>query len=775
MRIFTFFITLVLFINTSGFNTNAQRYICHGIGNLEDKVNHGISVMDKMVNAGCNSTLLTIWWDKVYQKPNSKANWAQIDNQINHAVNVLKIKVALRIHLGRHISFTSGFWNEEEAVSDFRGKPLTYYYDNNHFSFAHQPSVEKAGDFVKEVCERYKDLQQKGHIIFVSVVNTPQQELGYAYENQQYPNPGYPAVYDHSKWSMIKWKDWAKTKYQTIRTLNSYWGTTYKNFSEVEPYVNWFNTKDSFKGRRGKDWYVFRHLLLKNYIDYFSAAVKSVDPNYKVACEFGGVGDNLALLRGTYAFKNLSEKTDIIKTSVDGYQGDLVYNNLKPGQKYFTEVAHFDLPTSDALRNYVKKAVEYNCSFIMLGVDYDNGIDFEKMLPAVQEGVKWINTSPAPVVFADSIKYRLSQLIDGQDAALEDWKAKSHNGRDKLKFIYDEDLLLEKQIVDNPLPDLPDPDPVNPNPNPPDPPKPPVQEGPNEAPFVNIKDYTYQVVVNQPFIFRLPETLVLDPDGFIAYMEVVSGPSWANFNKFEFSFYGRAFSLGKTKIRIRVYDNKGASIETDIYIESIPPVIDFELIKADYFDVPIQGWGMVENNRTLYMESLPEKLNILARCNLDSVNFHFELTGPYRFKNVSQRAPYNLFGEGRGITFPIGSYTLTAKAYKKDTLITYKTIQFKVKRSTDSTENVLNDWVVYPNPFENICNIKLPAEEDFSTLEFSLYTSAGKQLYLSKDYMKLVNGVVYLDLGLMDIIAGSYILEIRKAGAPLKRIRIVKM
>jgi hypothetical protein len=764
--------------------TTPERYIVHGVLNLEPTNNHGISAMNKMVSAGCNAVALTVMWDRIYPKADSKGDWAQIDNQINHVINNLKVKLVIRIHLGRHIALTPGFWALEEAVSDFKGKPLTYYYDNDHFSFAHQPSIEKAAGFVKEVCQRYKYLQTSGKILYVSVVNTPQQELGYAYENQQYPNPSYFAVFDHSKWSMIKWKDWGKTKYQTIRTLNSYWGTSYKQFSEIEPYVNWFNTKDSFRGLRGKDWYLFRHQLLKGHVDQMIAAVKSIDPNYRVACEFGGIADNLSLLRSSFAFKDLTEKAEIIKTSVDPFQADLVMSNLRPGQKFYTEIAHFDQSTPESLRSYVDRAVSFGCEVIVLYVDYDNGKDVEKILPAVQEGVYWMNKPSPPIVYADSMKYRLSQLIDNREAVVEDWRIRSDNDKKRIKIIYDEDLIHEKQVIENPLPDIVDPDPgpgTNPDPGgpvvvtPPDPPKPPLQEGPNEIPIENVKDYVQQIVVNQPFVFRIPENLYIDPDGYIAYIEVIETPKWVNFNKFEFSFYGKAPSLGKTKVKLKIYDNKGASLESQMFIESIPPAIDFELIKADYFDVPIEGWGLIQNNRTLYLEDLPKRLNILARCNLDSVNFNFELTGPYKFENISSRTPYNLFGEGRGLEFPVGTYTLTANAYQKDTLITFKTVRFTVKYSTDSSQNIISDWVVYPNPFENICNVKLPLEENYDLLDFVLYTTSGKRIAVKKEHIRLVNNVAYIDLGIIDIVAGSYILEVIKAGTSLKRIRVIKI
>jgi Beta-galactosidase/Secretion system C-terminal sorting domain len=758
------------FPNTS----NAQKYVCHGVLNLDSDPNNAISLMSKLVGVGCNATMLTVHWERVYPQPNSKPNFTQLDNQINHAVNNLGIKVAIRIHLGRNYGLTKGFWEEEEAVKDFRGKVLTNYYDNNHFSFAHQPSIDKAAGFVKEVCERYKNLQKSGKIIFISVVNTPQQELGFTYQNQQWPEREYQAVFDHSKWAMIKFKDWAREKYTTIRTLNSYWGTNYKTFTEVEPYVNIGTPQDSFRGRRGKDWYVFRHLMIKNYYDQIISSIKSVEPTYKVACEFGGIADNLTLLRNTFAFKDLTANADIIKTSIEGFQGDIVFSNTRPNQKAYTEVAFFDLPTPDELKTYSKRAVDYGCEFIMLLVESNSQAEYDKILPAVQEAVKGLNKPSPEIAFADSVKYRLSQLTDSRELVINDWKTRSENGKKRVKITLEEDLILENKKIENPLPDIVETTPT-PNPPPPPPPTPPTNSNiPNQLPKENIKDYTKELVVNQSFQFRIPENLYYDPDGFIAYIEVLEAPAWVNFNRFELNFYGKAPYLGKNKVKLRIYDNSGASIDSFIYLDIVPPIIDFELIKAVYFTETLEPWGFITNKRVLYLDLLPEKLNILARCNLDSVDFVFNLTGPYKFTRTSDRIPYNLFGEGRGIKFPVGTYTLSAKAYKKDSVISSKTIQFFVSASTNPVENILPDWRVYPNPFEQICNIKLPDNEEFTKLNFALFTATGQKQEVKKDFVSIVEKTAYIDLSLTDIPTGNYILEISKDGDVLKRVKVSK-
>jgi hypothetical protein len=763
---FAIFFSIVIWPN----QTTAQKYVCQGIGNLNDDPNHALSVMNKLVGVGCNSAMLTVWWERVYPQSNSKPNWVQLDNQMNHAINKLGIKVVIRIHLGRNYGLTKGFWDEEEAVKDFRGKVLTNYYDNNHFSFAHQPSIDKAKEFVKEVCERYKNYQKAGKIIFITVVNTPQQELGFTFQNQQWPEKEYIAVFDHSRWAMIRFKDWAREKYTTIRTLNTYWGTNYKSFLEVEPYVNWWNVNDSFRGRRGKDWYVFRHQMIKNYYDQLIRTIKTVEPSYKVACEYGGIADNLTLLRNTFGFKDLSDNADIIKTSTEGLQGDLLFSNTKPNQKAYTEVAFFDLPTSEDLKNYVKRAVSYNCEFIMLGVEYDNQAEYDKILPAFQEAIKSINTVNTPIIYTDSVKYRLSQLTDSRELVINDWKTRSDNGRKKVKVILEEDLIIENKKIENPLPDILETTPIGTPP----PVVLPPSNLPNQLPRENISQYTKEVVVNQNFQFRIPENLYYDTDGFIAYIEVIEAPKWIEFNRFELNFYGKAPYLGKFKVKVRVYDNLGGMLESAIFVDIVPPIIDFELIKGDYFDVPIEPWGPVYNKRTLYLDALPDLVNILARCNLDSVNMVFELNGPYKFKRGSDKLPYNLFGEGRGMKFPVGTYTLSAKAYKQDSVISSKSIQFFVKASTNSSANIIGDWNAYPIPFQQICNVKIPETEDIEKLSFAYYTMAGKKQTIKKEHINIVEKIAYLDLGDAELPTGNYILEISRGTEVIKTIKVSK-
>lgn len=225
---------------------------------------------------------------------------------------------------------------------------------------------------------------------------------------------------------------------------------------------------------------------------------------------------------------------------------------------------------------------------------------------------------------------------------------------------------------------------------------------------------------------------------------------------------------------MRVYDNAGGMLESAIFVEIVPPIIDFELIKGDYFDVPIQPFGYIPNKRTLYLDALPDLTNVIAHCNLDTINMVFELNGPYKFKRSSDKIPYNLFGEGRGLKFPVGTYTLSAKAYKQDSVISSKTIQFFVKASTNASGNIIQDWNAYPIPFQQVCNIKIPETEDAEKLSFAYYSMSGKKQPIKKEYVNIVDKTAYIDLGHADIPTGNYIIEISRDTEVIKTIRVSK-
>lgn len=749
-----------------------NRHVAYGILNLENKVEWGIANMTMMKNLGCNAVQISIRWDYIYPTANSEPDWRQIDNQVNHAVKNLNQKVAFRIHLGREFSKTKGFWTEVESVKDFRGENLTVYYNNNHFSFAASNPLDKAKKFVAEVCERYKYLQDSGNLLFISTVNTPQQEAGYTYENTPPKTEPYTAVYDHSEWSMIKWREFLVKKYKTPERLSLYWGEKFSSFNKADPYVNWWNTKASFRGQRGKDWYYFRHNLFKNYMDELASAIKKVDSRIKVAYEYGGVTDDFSVLRSTLAFKNLSQKADILKTSAAGIQADICTSNLQAGQKYYSEVASWDQGTQQELKDYVHRSMVYGTEYFSLYNEYVTDENMQKFRPAIQEAVRWINTPVSTSkVETDSVSYRVSSLIDNFEAVVKDWEKRTDKGKKRIFVHLEEDLIYDNENFVDTL-KLPPPRPVDTTSTVT---PPPTATNPSNSPPEVGYNYAFEATVGQSINEGIPNNLFKDPDGFIAFIKIVSGPEWLFFNQFENKFFGVAEQIGTYKVRLQICDNSGNCIESAIDFAVSPPNVKFEVIRDNYFDEPIESFGSVVNNRLFNLADFPFELNFLLNSNIDSVDVQFILNGAMHFERYSSQSPHSLFRESRALKLPVGDYTLEVKLFKKgeEQTVQNRIVHFKVRSDNNETID-LDDWTGYPNPFGSTYNVKIPNEYDLTKVTFTIVDLKGATFYVKPQAFLFSSDVVSINLESIITEGGIYFLRVEADGKLIKQHKIVK-
>jgi hypothetical protein len=774
----TYFIIIFIFITLplSAQNSDNQYYITHGVFNLFKEKDNFKGFMTKMNEFGCNSTIISVHWQEIYEKITDKPDWSIIDDQVNHALK-LNWKIGFRIYMGRGFYNTGRdkFWLDTESLMDFKGKPLTVYYHRSFISFCADEPLQRSLNFIKEVAQRYKYLQDLNKLIFISVTTTNEDELGYPHHNEQYPQVGrYSAVYDHSKPAMIKWIDWVSKKYKTIRTVNAAWGTEYKRMDEVEPHVNWWNTKASFTGIRGKEWYFFRHSNLKKFSDDAINVIKGVDKNIKVATECGSYTDHLVHLRGTALFPTLTEKADYVKYSdpENKFTADLVRSNIN--KPFFTEVSVTEPRyTKENMPEFLDWNFERGASMfyflVQLPEDLPKAEQVVRYAAAKYKNRPYVRPTPTR-----SMTFTASELIDNQEGVVQKWISASENGKYLVDAKMTEDLLGLDKPIENPLPDI-----VQPN----TPTPPPViivdPNQPNQAP-IQKKNVEQQVVLGENFTFNLPYDFVQDPDGFIALTELVEAPSWLKYSKYELVFSGIPTG-GYTKypIKMNFYDNRGAITVASFILEVTPPKLDVELIEADYFDVPIKGMGFMTDNREIVLGQNPKLMNMIVKSNLDSVSMLFNLTGPFKYNRVSEHrrfVPHSLYPEGQGFVPPIGTYTLNIKAYRKDTskIISWKTLKFKVYSSFNPKENILEDWVVYPNPFEAICNIKIPDNEDFKSLNFFLFNQIGQRIEVDKSIISYIDKVAYIDTDKINLSAGIYTLTIQKGEAVLNRKRVVK-
>lgn len=721
-----------------------ERWIAVGLLNIEDTNNVGLIEIQKGHQIGANAVQITVHWDKVYAR-NQSANWRRIDAQVNLARS-LGMKIAFRIHLSRSMDqHTPSFWPDDLGMMDFRGNPVRDGYFETIFSFAAEEAVQKGLDFVREVCTRYRSLQSQGHVLFVSVSNTGQQELGYGMGNKTNNGVEYLAVYDFSRPTLSAWRTWLREKYTTITTLNQYWNTNFTSFDQANPYIHWDFYRDSFTGERGRDWYTFRHEQLKGYFQKCVQTIRSVDPTYQPMAEVGSFTDELGVLRGTLAFKNLTEGVPLLKSNaIQPSEFDVMWSNLAPGQDYYTEIAAWDRSTSQELVEYTRRVFTHYPIKFMSFYFLDQGPgQTVKMLPAIQEAVQFKNRPVQPVIWEDSMRVTVSHWIDNPGKFEGDWNTVSQRGQKRVKVNVQEDIFLRPRKI---APVLPDP----PAGTVPPPPPPPVWTGgtqENQPPQALVPSQRLEKVINQHFNYRIPLSWFFDPDGYIARLDIEGLPSWMQYLPEHHTLMGRPTVAENLSLRVVARDNRGDTASVMLKFVVIPPTITLELIKADYFDVPREGWGFINDRRTLVLDALPERTNIIATCPVDSIQMYFQLTGPFFREFLSERQPFNLFGEGRGLAWPLGNYQLHVEARKGREVVSTRQIQFQVINSvTDTTRNTLPASTVYPNPFLDICNVVLPAEIDFQGTPLVRFTDAlGRQFSLPPSRITRVGATLYLD------------------------------
>jgi hypothetical protein len=189
----------------------------------------------------------------------------------------------------------------------------------------------------------------------------------------------------------------------------------------------------------------------------------------------------------------------------------------------------------------------------------------------------------------------------------------------------------------------------------------------------------------------------------------------------------------------------------------VRPTIKFTIIEANYFDVPIIEWVEIADNQVLYINELPQFVNFIAKCNVDSITMKFEMTGPFHKNSISERFPFSVFGEGRGYYPPEGTYQLTGVALKKDSIVTTNTVTFTLLASRNSDKPA--EWLTYPNPFIDVCNVKMPADIDPTNVSFKLVDLSGRISNIDDSQITSVKQTSYIDLRKNHLQQGAYFLQ----------------
>ncbi len=401
----------------SAFGQDNERYLAMLVLNIEEdnQYEYYADMVPAAKAIGCNSVYITVRWDitkcpsfQCLSNPNIASEWRPVDNVIEKALQQGMKKIALRIHLGANNAYginRSGFiWGGETyEARDFSGNVYTDGYNDKMFSIAHQPSVEKAKNFVTEVTKRYKYLQDQGKLLFISVSITSNQE-------GEYPHWG---IFDYSTYMKEAYSNWHLAWY----------GTT------AQPLGN-------FNNESGKRWYTFRHLQLKEFIDRMGDAVKAVDSNIKFVLDMGSVFDGASKNRGTLGFQKLGCRFDGVKVNDDMYYNhrfsmDLLRSNV-PDKWIMNEM--FPQGNTTDKFNFLKESYQHGAKFVTLVIGTPGSIN--DFAPATQnpEIQNYLATPMSTITTTSTTTYSLTNILNNTGFNLSSYSQPK-------KIVLTDDLL----------------------------------------------------------------------------------------------------------------------------------------------------------------------------------------------------------------------------------------------------------------------------------------------------------------------------------------------
>ena len=237
---------------------------------------------------GFNAVRFNLWWHEIF--PDAAAvknggNWSGLDHNVDYAIGK-GLKVMLTVCLRRPQDGL--YFDREDCVVDAAGAVDGNWDKTTRMSFS-SPRFGRAIRFFQQVGERYRQRQNAGHILAIAPLVTREAEVFYAHDQLEDYNAAFVAEF----------RAWLAGRYgRQIAALNAAWGTRYGAFDDVAP-------PRTLAGASGQDWYRFRDLKARQFVDSCCAALAAIPGltrAYRVLLDYGNVGDPMAWRRGSVSF-----------------------------------------------------------------------------------------------------------------------------------------------------------------------------------------------------------------------------------------------------------------------------------------------------------------------------------------------------------------------------------------------------------------------------------------------------------------------------------------
>ena len=399
--------------------------------------------IDYAARLGFNAVRFNVWWHEIY--PDAAAvqgggNWAAFDHNIDYAIGK-GFKVILTVCLRRPQDGL--FFGPEDCVVDSEGKVDRNWDKTTRMSFS-SPRFGRAIRFFQQVGERYCDRQNAGHILAIAPLVTREAEIAYAHETMEDHNPSFIAEF----------RSWLAERYgQQIAALNLAWGGKYESFAGINP-------PRSFAGPAGQDWYRFRDLKARQFVDSCCAALAAIPGlkrDYRVLLDYGNVGDPMAWRRGSLSFPFHAAHPMVWAVKQNDahdydqrYTGSLLGANMRRLNKLAINEWFYDrdkarYPRGDVVGDSVRE-IKGHYDQGMNGVSYVNVAPPNADLDAIVERLKKDGVWDAPVSHpkpqGEAVRVRLSDLLE-----LKDWQIRERyfdphfrDGRSHVQVLIDRDF-----------------------------------------------------------------------------------------------------------------------------------------------------------------------------------------------------------------------------------------------------------------------------------------------------------------------------------------------
>ena len=273
-----------------------DRYMIFRIWNFTEQTQAQFqATVDAAAETGFNAINVHIPWSRV-EKVAGQYDYTPFDPMIEYVVKTKGLKVAITLDLTRRADDKMiGLDQMQRDPSGNLCKGGSVDGMRTVISFCSESAVSSAVAFYADAVARYDKIYGKDAILYLPTFTQ------YA-ETEYWPS----GEYDYSDLAKNAFRAFLKEKYTEIAGLNYVLGTTYTDFSQIEP------PSCAASDNLGVLWYQFRHNKLKGFIDALADAQKSVAPDTKIALQFGSHFDAAAVYRCTLAAGDLAEKADIV-------------------------------------------------------------------------------------------------------------------------------------------------------------------------------------------------------------------------------------------------------------------------------------------------------------------------------------------------------------------------------------------------------------------------------------------------------------------------------